>query len=493
MHAHSYTLWLGRTLALSALALGFSGCVNALVGDADACKVGDETYAVGEKYRDDCNSCVCQADGKSECTAIACGAVDASVPDGAGPDPVPGVSCSYLGKPFPVGSRVTTGNGCEACTCEKSGKLSCEDYACPEDGGAPLCFQDKQTYPLGTFIADDGCKCECRGDGKIDCYGCGGTPTDASVDAGPGYPTDASVPTYWCEYNGKKASGTFFSGDACNTCTCRADGQVYCTMNPCLPDGTAGSCQFSGKQIPVGASVSVPGSCETCHCIGNNQTWCDKDACMDPGTPVDASVPGSCDYNGAKYKVGDWFVGDDKCSKCTCVKDGYYECYGEGCMKPIEQCYLGSSNPFQAGQKVTCADGCNTCSCELGGKWSTTDIACAALPPITACPADINVSVFLAQFVYLEGNALAVADSRCVSGKTRDFQLCYEDAAPELSSGGYTLYVYSTGAERSCNASLSERVFSLLPLRDAFVTAHPNWGNKTLLRGNGQNFGYGWQ
>lgn len=481
MQTHGHKLWLRRLLALAPLVLFATGCVNALVGDGDKCTDGKKNYAPGESYlaEDGCNSCTCEKDGTPSCTDKACDPGDGSWPNDA--SAVDG--CSYQGKVIPLGEKFMGECG-GYCYCDMNGKVDCAGSGCSSDGGVPSvsdaslpngCTYGKDFYKPGTtFVAADGCKCQCGKDGKVDCFGCGVT------DAGPA-PSDASLPI--CKYEGREVSGTFYGGD-CNLCTCDAKGQVSCNKNTCGP----GYCKYNGVDYVVGAPVMSANACGGgCYCIADQKIWCDTADCPLP-TDAGTSQPGTCDYNGKPQPVGAWFPSADGCNKCQCVKEGYVECSMEKCPDPT--CRLGVDT-FYSGQKVVCADGCNICTCSASG-WSTTDIACSALPAISACPADLDVGAFLASVVYLEGNSIAVSESRCVNGQTRDFQLCYDPVPATFSSEGYFLYVYSTGATRSCNAERTERVFSLTPLRDAYFTAHPNeMFGKIGLRSNGRYESYG--
>jgi hypothetical protein len=47
------------------------------------CTFGGRNYAVGETFKNDCNTCSCQANGTIACTAMACPPTDASTTDGA--------------------------------------------------------------------------------------------------------------------------------------------------------------------------------------------------------------------------------------------------------------------------------------------------------------------------------------------------------------------------------------------------------------------------
>ena len=479
MQTHSHKLWLRRLLALAPLVLFATGCVSGLVGDTDKCTDGKKNYAPGDEYtaEDGCNTCTCLADGTPSCTDESC--------DGGQGYPV--VGCAWNGTFVPFGENVKDECG-NPCVCGPNGKVECSGDACASDAGVPnpsdarvpeYCEYGKLIYKFGEiFPANDGCNtCNCEKTG-ISC-----TKKNCVPDGGP-LPADASLPT--CKYDGREVSGTFYGG-SCNLCTCQADGQVSCNKNECGP----GYCKHNGVDYVVGAAVMSPDSCGPCYCIADQKVWCDTSNCPVPGDAGVDPGAGGCQYDGKFQPVGAKFPAADGCNQCYCVKEGYAECTQNKCPDPT--CRLGVDT-FYVGQSVLCTDGCNTCTCGMTGSWISTDVACPALPPITACPANLDVGAFLAPVVYLSSEpadtaAIAVAESRCVSGQTRDFQLCYDG---DFSTYALDLYVYATGTSRPCNAARPERVFSLLPLRDAYFAARPQeMVGKISLRSNGRNDTYG--
>src|SRR5687767_844223 len=76
-------------LLLCVLAVALTGCLDAVVGDVDLCKIDGKGYALNESFpaSDGCNTCTCQLDGTAACTDKACLA-----DGGAG-----GGSCTYGG------------------------------------------------------------------------------------------------------------------------------------------------------------------------------------------------------------------------------------------------------------------------------------------------------------------------------------------------------------------------------------------------------------
>jgi len=76
-----------RSLPLLPVLLLVSTVLGACGGDDDPavrCDYGGRTYAPGESFALDCNTCACGSDGMVACTAIAC--VDAATPDAGGGD-----------------------------------------------------------------------------------------------------------------------------------------------------------------------------------------------------------------------------------------------------------------------------------------------------------------------------------------------------------------------------------------------------------------------
>lgn len=84
-----------------------------------SCTYGGKTYNVGEGFGrgDNCNKCLCVADGTIECSAATCmtpGCVIGNT-----------TLISY-------GDSITCSDGCNTCTCNPGGNLSGTERACPE-------------------------------------------------------------------------------------------------------------------------------------------------------------------------------------------------------------------------------------------------------------------------------------------------------------------------------------------------------------------------
>jgi hypothetical protein len=118
-----------------------------------SCSHGGKTYAVGEGFGrgDNCNKCLCVADGTIECTADSCG----------------GTGCTLGNNAFlTFGQSVTCEDGCNTCTCNLSG-MSRTEIACPALPNIPSCdatmmqlaFPAPLAYQTGDAIAVTNARC----------------------------------------------------------------------------------------------------------------------------------------------------------------------------------------------------------------------------------------------------------------------------------------------------------------------------------------------
>lgn len=76
------------------------------------CEYKGATYAAGESFKDDCNTCFCNDDGTVACTKIGCVA-----------------TCEYDGTLYKDGDQFKSTDGCNSCSC-KSGGVICTKMAC---------------------------------------------------------------------------------------------------------------------------------------------------------------------------------------------------------------------------------------------------------------------------------------------------------------------------------------------------------------------------
>jgi hypothetical protein len=431
MRIHREMPWLWRSLVSIACTLPASACVDAIVGEVEVCEYEGKGYKLNEKFsaNDGCNTCTCTIEGEVECTARAC-------------DPVTGCDqkdgCADAGGPYSDagGPYSDAGSPCDS-------KLGCYDAGIPP----PLdyCRGDASYKPGETFRAEDGCSsCVCDMLGNISC--------DKKVC----YEPDAAVAPGTCEYAGTvyMQAAWFPASDGCNKCFCTESGVVECTVASCHDD--AG---LPGRPV--------------------------EDAGLRDGGVRDAGA-GSCIVGDKLYRVGEGFERGDNCNKCTCVADGFVECTSNSCAPPAG-CFLGNQL-IHYGESVTCEDGCNTCTCQMDKRFTRTERACPTLPPITKCLAASGALQLPAALVYQTGDALAVSESRCVSGQTNDFTLCYDDLVSTMGNE-VTVFAVAGGGTRACAGT--ERVYSLTPLRDDYLATFPGrTGGKIVLRGSGQDLLY---
>lgn len=229
--------WAALVVTVVTLPLLAAGCLSKVVAEPKRCAVGDTTYAVGDHFPspDGCNTCTCESDGTSACTAMGC---------------VTG--CTYGGKQYAVGESFPSSDGCNTCSCDASGSVMCTEMAC-----ASGCDYAGQHYDAGqSFPSSDGCNtCSCMGDGTVGC-------TAMACSSG-------------CDYEGQhyEAGQSFPAGDGCNTCSCMDGGGVACTEMACP------TCVYAGNTYTPGATFPALDGCNTCQCAGDGSVGCSKMAC----------------------------------------------------------------------------------------------------------------------------------------------------------------------------------------------------------------------
>jgi hypothetical protein len=181
-------------------------------GDGTTCEYAGATAKVGDHFPspDGCNTCTCAAEGVY-CTELAC-ASDAGVPD----------VCTYGGKGYAAGAGFPSTDGCNSCGCEPGGAVVCTQRACASDCSAPNACTDPRPGVPNIQCAD----------------GTTAGPTCTSANGSCGW----SVTSCHCEPSGGGVShnaGETWS-EACQTCSCSADGRTACTASACTcpPDGT---------------------------------------------------------------------------------------------------------------------------------------------------------------------------------------------------------------------------------------------------------------
>ena len=284
------------------------------------CSWNSETLVVGEVISDECNSCECTDEGVF-CTNAWCYTE----------------TCEDLG--FEPGDSWPHSDGCNTCSCLKSGEVVCTLMDCPPP---PVCEHQGETYAAGeTFGTCD--ECHCEDNGEIICL-------------------PVWCPEEVCEYEGEIywPGETWTDKDGCNSCGCDEGGSIYCTEMACPPPAT---CEWNGEVYAAGQTF---GACDECQCLEDGQI-----ACIDIWCPEVV-----CEYEGDIYLPGESWTASDGCNSCGCGDDGSIACTLMACPPPPVGCELNGEF-YEVGETF---GECNECECHGNGL-----IACADpvwCPPI---------------------------------------------------------------------------------------------------------------
>jgi len=152
-------------------------------------------------------------------------------------------TCEYGGKPYAAGQSFPALDGCNTCTCESNGFVSCSEMACPTG-----CAYGGKVYQMGeSFPALDGCnKCTCTDQG-VSC-----TELMCACDPDKEWwrqyvakdPKQCAVIDYACPPNTKGFE---------NACGCGCEQDASCPQwfdcmppSPCDPAAIKEKCPYSG-------------------------------------------------------------------------------------------------------------------------------------------------------------------------------------------------------------------------------------------------------
>jgi hypothetical protein len=305
--------------------LGSGGATGGVLGSGGAstplfCTYEGKTYAAGDSFKVDCNTCTCGAFGDNvvRCTVMACSATGGS-PAGTG-----GLSGS--------GGVVGTGGG--------AGGGAGGTTQVGDGGDGRTCVYDGKTYPYGaTFPSVDGCnECYCIGPTSTMCSG---IVCDAGAGKADGFVGQS------CTYNGKTyPEGTFwYATDGCNECYC-LPGLSGCNAGGCPDGGLQASCYYD-KAYPLGVTFPSTDGCNICECafywyrtknppeaihVACTLWDCSAPPVRDAGSASDASVD-ACAYNGTTYPLDSYFYSADGCNHCHCRTDGQVTCTLNTCTR----------------------------------------------------------------------------------------------------------------------------------------------------------------
>jgi hypothetical protein len=377
--------------------------------------------------------------------------------------------CEYEGKGYTLNEKFPASDGCNTCKCTIDGDVECTELACAD---------------AGTSVNEDAGKSEPSTDaGKL-------PNCDPAKECGD--PNNGSSWDYCKDDDGTlhKLGENFLASDGCNSCDCLMGGTISCTDKACFePDGSVkpGTCVYANNVYKAGEGFVASNSmCDKCLCRDDGVVECTRYGCpsSDAGTMA-PPTKGTCYYLGKTFQIGEGFDRGDNCNKCTCAADGVIECSSNSCMAP-PGCPIGPTL-IPTGKSITCPDGCNTCTCNQKNVLESTEIACDPLPVIPKCDSSTMTLQFPASLVYQQGDALAVADSRCVNGQANDFSLCFDDLAHTMGQET-TIFAVAGSGSRACTGK--ERVFSLSALRAAYQTLTGQMVGKIVLDGSGNSFVY---
>jgi len=212
-----------------------------------------------------------------------------------------GATCEYNGVFHPVGTSFRSSDGCNTCSCDSFGKVACTLMACLSSGGTSSvggatssgCFYGGNNYAVGaSFKSADGCNsCSCDKSGSVAC-------TDMACAVG-GASGAGGSPGQTCSYNGVNYAlgASFKSTDGCNSCSCTASG-VACTLVYCGVGGASAAggssgvtCSYNGVNYSVGSTFKSTDGCNTCSCTTAGVAVCTKMACQGAGGSTGVDCP----------------------------------------------------------------------------------------------------------------------------------------------------------------------------------------------------------
>jgi hypothetical protein len=353
--------------------MGARGCERAIVGSdcgkqgapLCSCKYDGKGYRAGDTFpaSDGCNTCTCDKDGGVTCTSKACGSSGRACGESL---PCPSDEyCTYT-------TERACGFGDQGGTCMIMPQVCTDEYA-------PVCGCDIKTHP-------NACKAAAAGF-SVWMKGACASDMDAGAHADGG-----SVKTCTDGKGNDYEPGAHFT-NGCNDCFCNADGTVSCTTQACsgkICGGLQGAkcdkgqyCDFPtgaqcGAADQTGTCTAIPQVCPADYapvCGCDDKTY--SNACTAAGAGVSVAKQGKCasdqdagsdagsggcDYNGKHYAEGDSVPSSDTCNTCSCTQGGQVVCTKIACPPGTCSCPPGATCSCPTG--TTCGGlqgkGCNT-------------------------------------------------------------------------------------------------------------------------------------
>ncbi len=98
----------------TSLLLIFIGCDD----EKNTCEYNNQTYDAGQSFPDidGCNNCTCNDDGSVSCTQLVCIG-----------------TCSYNNERYDIGQTFPATDGCNTCTCMEDGSVACTEMYCIQE------------------------------------------------------------------------------------------------------------------------------------------------------------------------------------------------------------------------------------------------------------------------------------------------------------------------------------------------------------------------
>ncbi|MEO8904457.1 MAG: hypothetical protein ABI488_18950 [Polyangiaceae bacterium] len=145
-------------------------------GNAGYCTVAKVNYPNGASWACDCNTCSCY-NGQISSTTVAC------------------YACSYGGNRYFAGQSFPSLDGCNTCSCDQAGGVSCTELGCacnpPQEWSKKYATTDPQSCALLDFVCpgntspfQNSCGCGCQQASSCpEWIDCAPSPQDTNCEA----------------------------------------------------------------------------------------------------------------------------------------------------------------------------------------------------------------------------------------------------------------------------------------------------------------------
>ncbi|KAI3387640.1 hypothetical protein SNEBB_008356 [Seison nebaliae] len=388
------------------------------------------SYPHGTTFnRDPCNICVCNADGTIKCTETKCPTLTCK-----NQVSVKGECCKKCrnqciadGNIYQVGEHFIR-NGCETCTCNADGGVTCVKPKCPVltctvketipgrccPVCSPSCTVEGRKYLIGERFQQTKCKeCECTFFG-IRCTDATCQPLICTSPITPAGKCCSECPTGCRKGKRSFGIGEEFTDKDCSVCKCTVDGTITCTAKQCPsltcpnPIQKAGECCkvcpktcVTGTLTYAEGDISYTTDCKKCECKSGTlkcePLTCAVLTCANKVKPQGACCSHCQDDRctitspAMTLLVGQIYV-TSECKQRTCTAGGTLVDVDKKCPAI---CSTDKSDPCCRFCPEICKyengvylDGtqfihkCKTCTCKLG-KVNCVDKSCTPVP--TSC------------------------------------------------------------------------------------------------------------